>query len=124
MPGGARPSCSGSQVGESPWTKRGPDGTSLVIRLYYSSGSGGTNCVTATKYGPLRGKSSYVAVSVRKSGSTSNSWPNFAYEDGHFEYYAGAVFITGTNNRCVDVTGRFDYKNKGYFLPIERVACG
>lgn len=124
MPGGARSSCAGSQVSGSPFTKTGPDGTSIKIRLYYSSGSGGTNCVTATKYGPLRGKSTYVSVFVRKSDSTSNAWPNYVYEDGFFKEYAGAVFITGTNGRCVDIGGRFDYKGKAYARDINGIACG
>lgn len=121
MPGSPPSSCPGSLLGGFPLTKNYGSG-SLRLYVYYSSRDGGTNCAILRKGGSWSGQDGDLYVSIWKTDKGSDArWPDSAYDDGNYRYYAGAVYITGTNGKCVSVWGAaLEY------APISksRFACG
>ncbi|MFC9815097.1 spore-associated protein [Streptomyces virginiae] len=70
-----------------------------TVQVYYSAGNGGTNCAVniAKKYA---GQRTYMQIHIRKSGTDKG-----VSDSGHYTSYAGPVNVTGTNGRCITVSG-------------------
>lgn len=78
--------------------------------VYYSSGSGGTNCARMNHLGSCYGATSWTEVwllkykETRPSLSCTVAGP--AVKDrGNYAYYAGSVYQYNTNGKCVDGWG-------------------
>ncbi|TWP50793.1 hypothetical protein FKR81_19530 [Lentzea tibetensis] len=67
------------------------------LELRYSSAAGGTNCVQLYDMAP--GKHSMTVTIKREGLSYQGS------DSGVYDLYAGGVAVTGTNGKCVWVSG-------------------
>jgi hypothetical protein len=132
--------CGGRLVGSY------PIGSAGSVDVYYSSASGGTNCLRAVTGGNAWGQGYRIGVGVAKSpsrGFPSEPRPptdfcdymywrynwnggNDAAECGPFDYYAGPIQITGTASRCIDFHGRIwlENGNKYYSAYYTGRHCG
>lgn len=105
MPGSPPSSCPGSLLSGFPITANYGSG-SLKLYVYYSSRDGGTNCAILRKGGSWYGQDGDLYVEIWKTDKGNDArWPDSAYDDGNYRYYAGAVYITGTNGKCISVYG-------------------
>jgi hypothetical protein len=79
------------------------------IELWYSPEQGGTNCVIT--YNEVPGKAltyAYLIVDDNKNrDNTGRKEPGdrVAYDQGNYEYYAGASYLRKTNGKCVKFGG-------------------
>jgi len=84
--------------------------------VYYSSGSGGTNCAIVRHAGPLVGVATGTYVSLEFSAGTQGT----IYDFGNYEYFAGAIRKYNTNDRCVNI----GYTLAGYTGKLWNKLCG
>ncbi|MFJ3941786.1 hypothetical protein [Streptomyces parvus] len=88
--------CGGSLVGQ--YNIKGADKSTWgTINVYYSSSNGGTNCAVnvAKKYaGTPHGMEVHLFQGSRR-----------ADDRGKYSQYAGPVSLTGTNGKCITVSG-------------------
>jgi hypothetical protein len=101
--GPIKSSCSGTRVATWPLA----DGGTSIGRteLWYSSVSGGQNCVITYNY--LTG-SVHTGVSLWVDANDNRTLDNgdwSSYDYGNYASYAGASYRNGTNGHCVMVKG-------------------
>jgi len=126
-------SCSGSLVATYNITHNGS--TVGVMDLYYSSASGGTNCLKTRGAGSSYGYSDdKEAILIFSDGDTDpndfdatalvcHTKPNC--DSGDYLYYAGPVKLTNTDGRCVDIMGvTADGGPSLYIRRVYNIACG
>jgi len=79
------------------------------VELWYSPEQGGTNCVIT--YNEVAGKATTYAYLIvddnRNRDNTGRKEPGdrVAYDEGYYEYYAGASYLRNTNGKCVRFGG-------------------
>lgn len=111
-------SCRGTKIRE--WQLRNSFGDKAgILRLYYSSSYGGTNCVILYDNAP---GSHVMSVGLRRSDLSY-----YGVDSGNYQYYAGGVEIRHADNRCVYVKGKLSLGShsidqyRGSWGPV---ACG
>lgn len=118
--GPLKSSCSGSLV--RTWNLS-DDGVALGrVELWYSTASGGTNCVLT--YNTVSG-SPFTSIHLFVDDNNDGYVDRVAYDQGNYSSYAGASYLTGTDGNCVQVSGtvhvsssRTDTYESGW------IACG
>jgi hypothetical protein len=124
MPGRPPSSCPGYLLSGFPITKHYDGSGILRLYVYYSSANGGTNCAILRTGGAWYGSGGDLRVEIWKSANARGNdapWPDAAWDDGNYRYYAGAVYITGTNGKCISVVGSaLEYEPMKKY----RFACG
>ena len=105
-------SCSGSKT-----TYNYPGGAPFAIEVYYSTASGGTNCVK------LINKSGRYADMRVKLEVPANNYA-YAQDVGYYRSYAGAVRVHNTNGKCINVWSDVVQSGKYYSRDLVQVHCG
>ncbi len=113
--------CGGSLIAHNP-IKNGSGTVLGYVDVYYSSASGGTNCVRTNSAGPTYGVAKFMLAKVYRctggAGSNcSDGSGGFDQRDedkGTYSYYAGPVSVTGTANRCISYVGLITWGGRDY----------
>ncbi|MGK3206561.1 hypothetical protein [Amycolatopsis sp. MEPSY49] len=112
--------CPGSEVSGFPKSLKNSLGELAgSLHLWYSSANGGTNC--AKVYDDMSGSHS-MSVSIRRSDQSTP-----VTDSGTFSTYAGGVVVTGTNGKCIYVSGNLSLGSGSvnqFRASAGPVACG
>ncbi len=87
------------------------------VELWFSADNRGTNCVIT--YNEVAGKAQTYAWLIvddnrnRDNGTYVEPGDRVAYDDGNYEYYAGASYWGNTNTKCVRWGGSVN-SNQGH----------
>ncbi len=105
-------SCSGAKT-----TYNYPSGAPFKLEVYYSTSSGGTNCVKLINNS---GKTTSMRVKLEVPAN------NYAYaqDTGSYRYYAGAVRVHNTSGKCINVWSDVTHNGRYYKLDLVQAHCG
>lgn len=111
--------CPGNEVSGFPKSLKNSLGELAgSLHLWYSSANNGTNC--AKVYDDASGSHS-MSVSIRTENGTPMT------DSGTFSTYAGGVVVTGTNGKCIYVSGNLSLGSGSvnqFRASAGPVACG
>ncbi|MDO5103669.1 MAG: hypothetical protein Q4D91_12370 [Lautropia sp.] len=121
-------SCSGNLIKSFPINSPKNGEQIGALDVYYSKRNGGTNTACMRHHNKTWGEGLETRVAIQRCDGyydcdTAGPWKN---DGGHYKYYAGPVFVSGTRKNCVAVRGVFEdrYSDERVYIHAWNLGCG